>query len=423
MQRNKNVLSKGSSLIATTPGLILWGALAAVCLWQRLGILAWLFLFLLLLGGAARWWGSRSIRQVEIGIECARTQLFPGQTTTLTYTVQNGKAIPLPWLEISQDAPLRDCLMPEEGFERYVPMGAEGRASPRPALRQTIPYVGGWETLRRDTCWTARRRGVYDLRGLVARSGDGFGLVQRERSLPDGSFPVLAVYPRRVEVELEFFLRDQWRAASGGNGWMEDNTVLQGNRDYQPGDNWKHINWRMAARGQGIQVNLYQHIRPRQMHFLLDGESFCQGEGKADGTFPLLEETLEILSSVVIGLATQGAVCRLTVPQSRYSPARTVETEAGDPGPLLFCLAGYEPQHIQRQEEGFEPSRFSSHIPIGEESCYLFTESGDCLPEGLLQQLDINRLWILCRRNWETALALGYCAASLEQLSQGVGCK
>ena len=114
------------------------------------------------------------------------------------------------------------------------------------------------QTLEWDSCWTARRRGIYPLDHVLLRSGDGFGLTQIEKPYPVERSPVFVVYPRIVPVRTDLFLQNLWDAKSGAKGYFEDPNVIRGERAYQSTDPWKRINWRMAARKEELEVKLYE---------------------------------------------------------------------------------------------------------------------------------------------------------------------
>lgn len=413
-------MGQGSSLLVTPGALVLFGVGLFFAVRLNSPVMAGLFLFFLLLGLAAQWWAARAIRGVSIHMECPRPRLFPGQQTTITYQIENDKALPLLWLELSQNAPERDCLVPEEEFEPYLLPGEEDSV-PRPFLRQSFSFVGSYQTLVLESTWTAQRRGIYPIDQLTARSGDGFGLVQREQPLPGARYSVLAVYPRPVEVELSLFLQPQWDCAAGRRGYLEDNTVLRGSREYQPGDNWKHINWRMAAREQGLPLNLYQTIQPRGMTFLLDGESFAGREEE-------LERALEILASVLTGVAAGGAECALVLPQSRRFAPLTLTCADGEAGELLFYLAGYDclarlDPAVEQQPEPkiYLPSCFPGDAGTQAGALYLITRSGEKLPQALMRRLEPGRLWILCAQDWEVPTRAGFRSLALDSLRKGGG--
>lgn len=401
----KTRLGRSSSLLVSVGGLLVQGLGLVLSLYFGSGLMAGLFLFFLLLSLLTRQWGLRAIRKVELKLSCTKTRLFPGQTTTLCYQVENKKLLPLAWLELAQNGPERDCLVPEEGFEAFrLPEQTEEEP---PSLRQSFSFVGSYQTLRLDTQWTARRRGLYPITRLTARTGDGFGLVQQEHPIAPEHRPTLAVYPRQVEVDLAPFLSPQWDCTTGQRGWTEDNTVLRGNREYQPGDNWKHINWRMTAREQGVPVNLYEYIRPGELRFLLDGESFCGHEDE-------LEQALEILASVLIGLEEAQLACSLTLPRSRRYAAKTV-TGLEE---CLLHLAGYDLLAL-KEEQRLLPSHFPAGAIPQRGHLYLITYRGDCLPDALLPRLEPGRCTVLCRTEQDAPARLGLRSYALQGLRRG----
>ena len=135
----KALFGRGSSLLISSPALVLFGAGVLLALRLGSGGVAGVCLFFLLLGLAARWWGSRAIRGVSIQVECPRPRLFPGQQTQLIYHLENGKALPLIWLQLSQNAPEEGCLTPDDAFESYLqPAPDQEGGAPVPALRQSF---------------------------------------------------------------------------------------------------------------------------------------------------------------------------------------------------------------------------------------------------------------------------------------------
>ena len=122
---------RASSILVSLPAVALWLILCVAAAVGDLLVLSAAFAFLFLLSGAAFLWGARSIRHVTLEVDCSRTRLYPDMETTFSYTVKNDKLLPLIWLELSQGIPERDCLTPDETFERYACLSgeAQGRES------------------------------------------------------------------------------------------------------------------------------------------------------------------------------------------------------------------------------------------------------------------------------------------------------
>ena len=122
----KNKLSKNSSLLVSLPALGLWLILTAVCAALGFLTLAGLFLFFLLLFSFVRYWAARAMEGVSLEIDCHRRQLFPGMETELEYKLKNDKLLPLVWLELSQQRPEKNCVVPDESFEAYEYLKDDG---------------------------------------------------------------------------------------------------------------------------------------------------------------------------------------------------------------------------------------------------------------------------------------------------------
>lgn len=410
--------SKSSSFLVSDLGLAAFAIGFLLSLRLKVVLPAGLCLFFLLLGLICRYWSSRATDGLSFHIECSRTRLFPGQETSISYEVTNNKLLPLIWLELSQNGPDKGCLSPDEAFETYeVPYDTDHNV---PYLRQSFSFIGSFQTLRVDSRWKAQQRGLYIIDRLVARSGDGFGLSQIERPLSARELPMLAVYPRPAEVDLSLFLRPQWDTNIGNRGWMEDNTILKGNREYQPGDNWKHINWRMAAREQGTPINLYESIQPHGMRFILDGESFntCPDE---------LESVLEILAAILMGLSDAGINCSLSLPASeRFPPMTLGGSGANSIDDLLLHIAGYDPlaqldTAVQQTPDApvYLPSAFPTDAVPRTGSIFLITCSGEALPQRLMRRIPMGKCLVLCSEETEAAERLGVRAIPIHTLRKG----
>lgn len=316
------------------------GALAANLLGY--GLMTALLLFFALLGLAARQWGLRALDRVALQARGGCPALFAGEKGVVRYTLVNDKLLPLTWLELCQDIPLNACMEPLNGFERYelAEMERVQGGGPATLYRKRLAFLMGGQEVSWETTWAARRRGVYQMGELTLRSGDGFGLSQTEARRPLENPPTFVVYPRRVAVDASPFLKNLWNGQTGSSGYVEDATVMKNVRSYRAGDNWKRVDWRLAARQQGLQIKEYETIQPRTIHFIVDGASF---QGLSPGNEEL-EEALSILSSLMVELDQAGVRCGLSLPQTGRSA--NVDQSPDDRSltlsDLLFQLAGFD---------------------------------------------------------------------------------
>ena len=328
MEKNKRVGFQ-SALLVSTGVIAVFFAGSLLAWWAGLNAVAVLLLTVSVTGLSSRLWGEAALRRVTVTVRPEREVLSVGRSTTVSYTIENQKLLPLIWLELCLDLPPRDCLVPAEGFERRVfdPEEAEyiGREA---ALLRRFSFVMGWRRLEWSVRWDAVRRGVYRPETLSLRGGDGFGLTQSVAPRPAG--PMLVVWPRIVPVRTDVFLRNVWTGTAGRSGWVEDPTVLRGERDYIPGDSWKRIDWRMAARTDELYVRQYDTVMPLQLLFALDLGSLSDPE-----------RAIELTASLIFALSRAGVRCGLALPGSAASAPTLLRPD--DPAVTaercLFALA------------------------------------------------------------------------------------
>ena len=175
------------------------------------------------------------------------TRVFEGERVTLSLRLTNHKWLPLAWIRVTDRWPL--ALPPEE----------------KPLGPSHIPLVGFLEQ-RASLLWYERarwdyhipcdRRGFYPIGPARLKTGDLFGLFEREWSSP--RVERLIVYPRIDRLE-EWGLppKEPFGETKTRLQMFEDPTRIRGLRDYRPDDALKHIHWRATARRGALQVKVY----------------------------------------------------------------------------------------------------------------------------------------------------------------------
>lgn len=320
--------------------LVSWGVIAAAFLGS---LLAWwvgvagvgvLLMAVAVTGLVSRLWGLGSLKNMEADAAPERETLSAGQDVTVRYTLKNNKALPLVWVELCQDAPVRDCLRPDGSFllREFSPEEEAHTGRDRAYVRR-LSFVGSYSELAWETAWTGVRRGVYRPGNIVLRSGDGFGLTQSTGEVSGLAGRMIVVWPKLVPVEIWPFLRHVWTGTTGRAGWSEDPTVMKGERAYQPGDPWKRIDWRTAARTDELMVRQYDTVTPLSVLFILDVLPMADAE-----------EGISILASLIHALSFAGIDCGLALPATADRPPLLLRPEdpAVTAAGCLFALAEFE---------------------------------------------------------------------------------
>ncbi len=335
------IINMRSSILTTRTGIAGLFLAAAAAMPFHFSALAAALILVGILALISRQWALQSLKDVRFESDSDRFRMFPGDEFTIQMRVENRKNLPMVWLDAVVPLEENCPVLPADEDDIYQPDGltkADEELPRCPMLRKRFVFISPMQELEIKVPMKADHRGIYRFENLRIYSGDGFGLTQTGMSGPETD-RVFAVYPKLVQIHAERFLRTQWMSAGKNKGYQEDPTLIRGSRDYQPTDSWKRINWRMAARGQELQVNLPEMILPQSSHFIVDGESFS-GEDADRAGFELM---LSILASVILKLDEAGLECGLTLPDSLRSASVTLPPGSGT-GELLFALAAYEPR-------------------------------------------------------------------------------
>lgn len=324
-----------SSYVATPGCAIALFLLALLCAYTGFAQAFGYLLFLSLLALAAHLWGRFSAQNIQVEVHAQSHRVYPGQDLEMAFTLKNNKALPLMWLQWIQPSPPNQCLAYPSDFQlEPVNHPETGKPLP-PVLCKRFSFVGWYATLTWKATFHAQRRGVYVPDPIEIYTGDGFGLSSRRKTYPLATPPVFVVYPRRVPVRTQAFFRQTWSASTGPHGVIEDVTLLRGTRPYQQSDSFKRINWRMAARGGDLSVNLYEHISPRSVYFFLDTATF-HGESPHQDAF---EETLSVIGSLTSQLFELGMAVGLYLPTQKASAHSPWDLEQTTQEDCLLALA------------------------------------------------------------------------------------
>ncbi len=337
MNRQGRLSDQSGSLLATRGGILTCAAGCALFAVFRLGFPAALLLFAALLGGAARLWARYALRGVSLRVSAPSAPLSAGQTAETVFTVCNRKALPLLWLELDYAAGPDACVAPESGLEAAErgERGEDGEELRTPVWRRRFLFFSGWRQWEWTVRWRAVRRGVHPFDAALLCSGDGFGLTRCESRVPTEGERMLVVWPRLVDVNVSPLLQSVWSGETGRSGYAEDPFALRDVRDYQVGDPWKRIDWRLAARSGELQTRRYETVLPFSLRFVLDAASY--GPGAA------LEEAVSLIASLLWELSRRGVPCTISLPAA---PDAAVHPEPGEPDAapeeLLYRLAAFD---------------------------------------------------------------------------------
>ncbi len=296
-------------------------------------------------------WGRFSLRKMQL--ESAEEDCcgFPGQLLEADSCLVNRKMLPLIWIDLCFPLGKKTCIEPCEEDISFVDQPDEKLV--KTELRSTFLWMMPHQSISWKQRAMAVHRGVCRIEEVKMASGDGFGL-----SIQTGKYKLAAplrfvVYPKVVPVDVSLILNNMSEMESAKNGFYTDRTLLETTRDYREGDSFKSINWRLLARRDEIQVNVYEKLTMRRVCFMPDMFSFTHVEEVGEGSekheervteVAEMEEMFSLLASLIVKLHERGVLCSLVIPACGESSERLVipENAEGQVMELLGALAEIE---------------------------------------------------------------------------------
>ncbi len=337
-----------SSILTSLPFIVLFGAFGIYAAFRGSTVFALPLLILFALTLISRLWTYLCSHSLSANLRLRNREIFPGESTDIEILLENRKIFPIPYISLYMPLSKKLSLIPEysrdvNGYEKDELLKLN--ASIKTVGEKNLGRLLWYEKTKYKIRLSGKRRGITSLSSWTINTGAGFGLSENNTRFGDNINVV--VYPEITDINIRPFLKNLWNSAVGPKGVMEDLTVIRSTRDYQNTDNYKHINWRLLARGQNLTVNTYEDILPNGIHILLDGESFSGPQYKEKE----LEETLSIISSIMLRLEEKRVRVYLSLPKSLKRSALTIAPEEGT-RKALYEMATYDVQELEIDKAG-----------------------------------------------------------------------
>lgn len=213
-------------------------------------------LLALLILGAVDIWATFCLRDLRFERKLSEKRVRFGEEVTLSFTVENAKLLPLPWLEIEDDVP------------RSLPVrDRQVRLNPTTnrALLESLFSARWYERITRRYSLNCTVRGVHTFGPTRVRSGDLFGFTERLETLENRQY--LLVYPLVLPLS-SFSLpaRHPFGDRRAPRRLLEDPSRVIGVRDYVYGDDLRRVHWKATARTLQLQSKIYE---PTTTHTLV----------------------------------------------------------------------------------------------------------------------------------------------------------
>ena len=171
-----------------------------------------------------------------------------GESVEVEVTVENRSALPALWVSAAESLPVG------------LPMrGSRGRIAP----------LAGRHSFRFEYTLEGARRGYHEIGPTLLRSGDLFGLYQRQATQAGSAW--LTVFPKLVAIgRAPLASRRPLGEVRARQRVLEDPTQIVGIRPYHHGDGMRRVHWRATAHTGKLQSKLFEVTAQPNVTILLN---------------------------------------------------------------------------------------------------------------------------------------------------------
>ncbi|HZT97436.1 MAG TPA: DUF58 domain-containing protein, partial [Chloroflexota bacterium] len=270
----------------------------------RIALLSVLAAVVLLAIGAAWAWHRLILADLRYEHVFQDSHIFPGEETTITWSITNDKPIPISWLRWQEAVPLRLY----GGFHSANGIAIDDLET-KPLWDGSsegideVTSLGGFETLLKTCRIQALRRGFYRFGPTTWVGSDPLGLFRSTLEMERRQG--FAVYPRLfslqdIGVPAQALLGDIRRRES----FMEDPSWFRGGREYRSGDPLKTIDWNATARTQAVKVKTFDPTVHAKFMILVNLHAF---ERISEGVITdYMEDVISTAASIAQWALDQG---------------------------------------------------------------------------------------------------------------------
>ncbi len=240
--------------------LTIFSALLVLGIYLGLFPLVWGSLLAISLLLVSYFWSYFVLHKLDLTVDFSRNKISAGEETEFVITLENLKPLPVFWLKAF--AYLSGGIdFKESGYLQRIP---GNRQYFEDGFR-----LNWYQRVKREYKLQPAKRGKYDIDRSVL-SYDGFlGLFSRSKNITSPA--ELLVYPKLYPLMGEEFLPTQPLGTNMSRGWIfQDRTNIVGVRDYQFGDDFKRINWKVSARHDKLKSDIYNPSLQKNVEILLD---------------------------------------------------------------------------------------------------------------------------------------------------------
>ncbi len=207
-----------------------------------------LSVFLLLV--QALLFGVFNLRRMSYSRRFSCENAFEGEKVELIEQIRNEKLLPVPWLRAESRIPIQLVFAKEQLSPSHEVKGG--------MYHRSMFFLPPMCALTRHHEVTLSRRGVYEAGSVALSTGDLFALARKKRQMEFDCG--IVVYPYLLSEDQLPDPANRWLGEAVVRRWiMPDPFLVNGIRDYMPGDPLRDVHWKASARTGELRVKNHDY--------------------------------------------------------------------------------------------------------------------------------------------------------------------
>lgn len=310
----KEIFINEASFFISLPAIIIIAVASLVSLYFSMDKIAYILIFINLVAIMAYSYNRITLKKLKVTLSFNNNIVMQGETATLKCSIKNTGILPAVNSKIR--IPIAKNSAIDASFcEGYRELSNEEVSKSRlygksivAVLECEIGLLKKGETAECSFKIKALRRGKIRFNDTIVYCSDIIGLSNEGRLLDLDT--VLFICPRIVPVDTRRFTHNIEFYNRGIKNYIDDVTLIKRNRNYEVFDEAKSINWNIFAATQKLMVNVYEKAVVKDIHIILDSESF--NAKYIDKK--VFENVLSVIFSIIVKLNAGGMKCGVSLP-------------------------------------------------------------------------------------------------------------
>lgn len=255
---------------------------------------------------------KKALSSLDVSVRFSQSIISCGDMITITESIANRKALPLPWVMLKFEA--------SRGLD-FLDMTNTAKSDHY--YREDLLSLGMWQRHDRHIRVRCARRGYFRFVRLAVSTRDLLLLTRIAANFPcESTLIVLPEIVRAPEISTLFrrFLGDSIDKKS----LVSDPFTFAGIREYQPWDPYRNINWKASAKNNTLMVNINDKTNRREMVILLNVMPYSLSKD-----YFILEKSISLVLSWVTMAVRESVPVRLITNSMDILTDESITTESG----------------------------------------------------------------------------------------------